>query len=147
MELELSHARHVLRRGQPDFAELEQQLREARRTGEPVILTEDDAHNIIDIRFFRPGPDGPLPPFPKPEPPRLPWPLCWFKALLDWVRRWLWWLWWPWWWFHCKSMTKAQEVSTPLRLRAAIRSLSPHRAFPFSIPMMDAGHAPTRCAG
>ena len=72
VELQPSHARHLLRRGAPDFAELERQLREAMRSGGAVILTEDDAHNIIDVRGFTPGPDGPLPPFPKPELPKWP---------------------------------------------------------------------------
>jgi hypothetical protein len=63
VDLEFSHARHVLRRGAPGFSELERQLREAMRTGAPVILTENDAHEIIDIRSYTPGPEGPLPPF------------------------------------------------------------------------------------
>src|SRR5919202_631428 len=58
VELESSHARHVLRRSSPDFGELEQRLREAMRTGEPVILTENDAHEIIYIRSYTHGPEG-----------------------------------------------------------------------------------------
>ena len=73
VEIEQSHGRHVLRRGSPDFEELEGQLRGALQSGAPVILTEDDAHEIIDIRGYTPAPDGPPPPFPEPEfPPRLP---------------------------------------------------------------------------
>src|SRR5262245_43863095 len=52
VELEMSHAAHVLRRGNPDFDEIEKQLREALRTSGTVALTEDDAHNIIDVRSF-----------------------------------------------------------------------------------------------
>jgi len=63
VEIELSHGRHVLRGSNPDFDELERQLREALRTGAPVILTENDAHEIIDVRGYRPGPEGPAPPF------------------------------------------------------------------------------------
>ncbi len=47
VELDLSHGRHVLRQSMPDFAELERQLREALRSGAPVIVTENDAHEII----------------------------------------------------------------------------------------------------
>jgi hypothetical protein len=54
VELVPSHARHVLQLGQPDSADLEGQLREALQNGQPVILTEDEAHNIIDIRAFTP---------------------------------------------------------------------------------------------
>src|SRR6185295_10983365 len=69
--------------------------------------------------------------FPKPEPPRLPWPLRWFKALLDWVRRWLWW---PWWWFHCKSMTKAQEVFDALKATSCDPLSVPAPCIPFLYP-------------
>src|SRR6266571_3711146 len=82
VKLEMSHARHLLQHSSPDFAELGKQLREAMRAGGVVILTEDDAHNIIDIREFRPGPDGPVPPFPRPELPKWPWPFQWIRDLL-----------------------------------------------------------------
>jgi Glutaminase len=131
VELEYSHARHVLRRG-PDFAELEKQLREALRSGGPVILTEDDAHNIIDVRSFTPGPDTPLPPFPKPElPPRVPWPLRWIWKLLDWI-----WCWrcWPWWWFCCISMTKAQQVFDAMNATSCNPLTVPAPCIPFLYP-------------
>ena len=35
----------------------------------PIILTENDPHEIIDIRGYTPGPEGPPLPFPKPGPP------------------------------------------------------------------------------
>src|SRR5205823_12184576 len=55
-----------------DFAEMEQLLANAARSKQLLIVTEDDAHNIIDIRSFSPGDDWPLPPLPSPEsPPRL----------------------------------------------------------------------------
>jgi hypothetical protein len=50
VELELSHGRHVLRREAADFGEIEERLRQAVSTGGTVILTEDDSHNIIDVR-------------------------------------------------------------------------------------------------
>lgn len=101
IEIERSHARHVLRRGAQDSEELERQLREALRTGDPIILTENDAHEIIDIRSYRPSPEGPSFPFPERGlPPRKPW---W------WIRLWYW-RWWPWWWFGCISKSKAQQV-------------------------------------
>src|SRR5919201_5799233 len=106
VELEPSHARHVLRRGSPDFEELERQLREAQDVGRPVVVTEDDAHEIIDVRPFEPDPEGP--PLPFPERKRLrPWSFPWIWAWL--VSLW-WWCWWPWWWFRCISRAKAQQV-------------------------------------
>lgn len=132
VELAYSHARHRLRRNQPGFAELEKQLREALRSGEPVILTEDDTHDIIDIRFFKPGPDGPQPPFAKPGlPPHLPWPLRWLRGLLNWL--WFW-PWWPWWWFCCVSKTKAQQVFDAMNATSCNPLTVPPPCIPFLYP-------------
>ena len=70
VQLDHSHARHVLRRAAPDSAEFERELREAVRSGRVMIVTGDETHTIIDVRGFTPGPDGdlpPLPPFPRPS--------------------------------------------------------------------------------
>ena len=81
VELDRSHARHTLHQNNSEFTALEQQLREALRNGAPIILTEDDAHEIIDIRGYTPGPEGPPLPFPKPGlPPRVPWLWRWLPA-------------------------------------------------------------------
>jgi hypothetical protein len=131
VELEISQARHVLQRGQPDFAGLEKQIREAMHSGQPVVLTEDDAHNIIDIRFFKTGPEWPLPPFPKPEFPRpRPWPLR-LRELLDRVWRWPWW---PWWWFRCISTTKAQQVFNAMNATSCDPLTVPAPCIPFLYP-------------
>lgn len=131
VELELSHARHVLRRGQPDFADLERKLREAVTNRGPVILTEDDEHNIIDIRVFRPGPDVPLPPFPPEVPPLEKWPPRWIRDFLD--RIWLW-KWWPWWWFRCMSMTKAQQIFNVMNATSCNPLTVPVPCIPFLFP-------------
>ena len=134
VELAFSHARHVLRHGQMDFAVLEQQIQEALRSGKPVIVTEDDAHNIIDIRFFMPPPDGPdvpIPPFPPVEPPIEKWPPRWLKDLLD--RIWFW-PWWPWWWFRCMSMTKAQQVFDAMNATSCNPLTVPAPCIPFLYP-------------
>ena len=67
IELEISHARHFLRRSNPDFEELLRTLREAQGKGTPWIVTETDDHEIIDVRpfphareLFRPEPANPL---------------------------------------------------------------------------------------
>src|SRR5205085_8186214 len=136
VELEPSHARHRLLHGAPDFAELENQLREAMRSGEVVIVTEDDAHNIIDVRGFTPGPDGPLPPlppFPRPELPRWPWPFRWIRDLL--TRLWLW-CWWPWWWFRrrCLSATRAQQIFDAMNATTCDPLTVPAPCIPFLYP-------------
>nr|MBI3614157.1 hypothetical protein [Nitrospirota bacterium] len=132
VRLEFSHARHVLRAGHPDSVELERQLREAARGGAPVILTEDDAHNIIDLRFFRPGPDGPLPPFPRPGVPSpIPWLPRWVWEL--WARIWRWRCW-PWWWLRCISMAKAQQVFDAMNATSCNPLTVPPPCIPFLYP-------------
>jgi len=64
VELDRSHARHSVRPDDPDGAELERRLRESQAAGGLVILTEDEAHHVIDVRAFTPPSDWPMPPFP-----------------------------------------------------------------------------------
>lgn len=135
VELEQSHARHVLRRTTPDAAELERALRDALRTQAPVVVTETDAHEIIDVRPYRPGPEGPppFPPFPRPEfPPYTRWSL-------DWIRWRLWrcwcWCWWPWWWFRCcASAARAQEAFDAMSATSCAPLTVPPPCIPFLYP-------------
>jgi hypothetical protein len=132
VHVELSQARHVLRRGSPDFAEFERRLREAAKSGEVIALTEDDGHNIIDVRAFRPGPDvplPPLPPFPRPPLPKWPWPLNWI------IDFWRWW-WWPWWWFsrRCISARRAQQVFNAMAATSCNPLTVPPPCIPFMYP-------------
>lgn len=135
VELDASHARHVLQRQNPDAAALEKALREALEGGRAVILTEDDAHNIIDVRAFTPAPDGPpfpFPPRPEPKPPqRWPWPLNWIYWLLRWIWRWPWW---PWWWFRCMSVTRAQQVFDSMAATSCDPLNVPTPCIPFLFP-------------
>jgi len=131
VEVAPSHARHVLRREDSDFDELERRLREALRTGAPVILTEDDAHQIIDVRSYTPDPERPLLPFPRPEVPvLLPWRRRWILVLL---RLWRW-PWWPWWWFRCISSTRAQEVFDAMNGTSCAPLTVPAPCIPFLYP-------------
>lgn len=126
VELELSHARHVLRPGAPDFEQLERELRDALRTGAPVIITETDAHDIIDVRRHTPGPEGPLPPFPKPGlPPRRPWLERWISE------RWRWLLWWR---FPCISARRAQQVFDAMKATSCDPMTVPAPCIPFLYP-------------
>ena len=51
VELIISHARHLLRRSNPNFEELRQTLEEARNTRSSVLITETlDGQEIIDAR-------------------------------------------------------------------------------------------------
>ncbi|HEX6306562.1 MAG TPA: protein-glutamine glutaminase family protein [Longimicrobiales bacterium] len=136
VELEMSHARHVLPAGTPDAAELEARLRESLERGSLVIVTEDDRHNIIDVRGFTPGPDSPLPPlppFPRPELPKWPWPFGWLRDLL--LRLWRWPCW-PWWWFHprCMSSAYAQQVFDAMAATTCTPLTVPPPCIPFMYP-------------
>lgn len=127
VELELSHGRHVLRRDQADFAELERQLREAVKNRGLVILTEDDEHNIIDLRSFKPNPDAPLPPFPPEFPPLEKWPP---PRPGNWLDRF-----WPKWpWFGCISMAKAQQVFNAMKATSCNPLTVPPPCIPFLYP-------------
>lgn len=128
VELEHSHARHVLRRGAADFDELEVRLREALDKGEPVVVSETDEHEIIDVRPYIPHPEGPPLPFPKVVPlPRLRWPWRWLVAI------WLW-PWWPWWWFRCVGGTKAQQVFNAMSATSCDPLTVPPPCIPFLYP-------------
>lgn len=50
---------HILQRSQADYTELEKQLRMALDSWKPVIVTEDDAHNINDVRLYVAGLNSP----------------------------------------------------------------------------------------
>lgn len=131
VRLDNSHALHVLRRDRPDYEEFERTLREALRDGRVLLVTDDDAHDIVDVRAFTPGPDGelpPLPPFPEPPPRLSPWP----RWLLD-----LWhWRIWPWWWFRfgCVSPAHAQQVFDAMAATTCNPIAVPPPCIPFMYP-------------
>lgn len=156
VELARSHARHVLQRGAPDFDELERKLREALATRSPVILTESDAHEVIDVRGYSPGPEAPPLPFPEePErPPPIPPRRRWIKQLL---RIWRW-RWWPWWWLRCMPTAKAQQVFDAMNATSCDPLTVPAPCIPFPYPddgcfarahemcrlMINMGHTPKK---
>ncbi|HEV3000112.1 MAG TPA: protein-glutamine glutaminase family protein [Solirubrobacteraceae bacterium] len=111
VDLDSSHARHLLRSGVEDFEALRDRLEESLREGTPVIVTEDDAHEIFDVRAYRPAPGGPdvlpfpRPPLPEPRPRPFPW------RLWRWLVEWPWWPWhWLSWFLGCVSPARAQEA-------------------------------------
>jgi hypothetical protein len=113
VELVPSQARHLLPANAPERDELERRLRAAEQAGETLLITETDAHEIIDVRGYTPDPEQPRFPFPKrPLPPPVgPQPRPLWRA---WIRRiWFWPCWlWRWWrcFFNSVSTTKAQEI-------------------------------------
>jgi hypothetical protein len=130
-----SHARHVLQLDNPDSSELERQLRGALETGQPVIITEDDSHHILDVRPLTPTSEEPLPPFP-PSPPEQPpspdrWRLSWIQRLPQLIWRWIYW---PWWWFRCLSTKRAQEVFDAMAITSCDPLTVPAPCIPFKYP-------------
>lgn len=132
VELEQSHARHSLPRSNPDFEAFEGQLREAQAKDAPVVLTVDDAQEIIDVRAYTPRPEeGPTPPFPRTEPgkPNLTWS-AWRKLVIT-----IWeWPWWPWWWFGCVSSTRAQQIFDAMNATSCSPLAVPPPCIPFLYP-------------
>jgi hypothetical protein len=134
VDLEMSHARHLLRESSPDFKELEKTLREVVDTDIPVILTEDDDHEIIDVRVFQPGEKGLPPPFAKPMPlPQRAWPYRWLEEI---KKFWRWpWCWWPFhWWFCCLSKKQAQQVFDAMNAKSCDPSAIAAPCIPFKYP-------------
>ena len=130
VDLEMSHARHVVRRGGPDFSELERQLRESMRSGRVIVVTEDDAHNIIDVRAYTPGPGDPGPPLPPPPSPVPTIPKSgWLQGLWRWP-------WWPWWWFRCGcvSAVRAQQLFNAMAATTCNPLTVPPPCIPFMYP-------------
>ncbi|HEY5029613.1 MAG TPA: protein-glutamine glutaminase family protein [Candidatus Angelobacter sp.] len=76
VDLEASHARHLLKASHPDFADSLEMLRAGLATKKPLIVTETDDHEIIDVRA---DPLGPA--LPEPAPPEK------IKARTSWFRR------------------------------------------------------------
>ncbi len=126
-----SHAVHRLRFDNPDFAELERALRDALRGGQPVILVEDDTHNIIDVRAFTPDPDRPaplVPPLPSgPIVVRDPW----FRRVW---RRISGLICWSWLCIGCVSMDEAQQAFDGMLLDNCDPSTVPPPCIPFLYP-------------
>ena len=81
VEMEISSARHVLNRSNPNFDELLKNLRTAEKNKTLMIITETDKHEIIDVRPFPPEfkpPTIPLPPRPLPTPPKKIYKFWWW---------------------------------------------------------------------
>lgn len=127
--IDRSHARHVLRRGSADFEELESKLKSAKASRNPVILTEDEAHEVLDLRDFRPGPEGFPPPFPRPEPlPKPFWLIRWIRKLFCFLC-----CWW-WWWCRCVSEAKAQQAFDAMNSTSCDPLSVPPPCIPFLYP-------------
>ena len=129
--LVMSHAIRKLKKEISDFAVFSERLKEAERDRTtPLIVTFEDDGTIIDVRGFRPGPDGDPPHFPKPKWP----PLKWIEDWLRWILRWPIWPWRWWWWFGCVSSKKAQQVFDAMAATTCVPLTVPAPCIPFLYP-------------
>ncbi len=102
VEIEISSARHVLNRSNPDFKEILNALRAARENKTLMIVTETDKHEIIDARPF--PEEFKTSTFPPPaEPPPIP-----LKKKFK--------LWWP---FFCTHAMSEQQALAMFNLVSA----------------------------
>jgi hypothetical protein len=104
VELEASHARHVLKRESLSYAELLKTLRDAAAQRTPLAVTETDAHEIIDARPWPDDVPGPAQSGGGGKTARGP-------GLFARIFRWWWWPWcWPFWCCGCISPARAQQL-------------------------------------
>lgn len=156
VELEHSHALHFLPTGAEGAVRLEGVLREALSKGAPVLLAEDDAHNVLEVRFFEFGAREVRGPAVRPT--LHPKPLYIRFLLWPWWP-WMWWRWF-WWsrWCRCLSPEQAQRVFDTLASTTCNPSTVPPPCIPFLYPddgcwgrahemcrlMIGMGHSPRK---
>jgi hypothetical protein len=137
VQLDLSHARHIVSPDTDDFGTIERDLRAALDSRRPILLVEDFDGRVIDIRDFTPDPDGPMPPLPEPGdwPIPFPRPRPWWERWILWPIRWLWWwICYPWWWFHCPSGAQAQSIFNAMASTSCDPLTVPVPCIPFRYP-------------
>lgn len=110
VELEFSHARHVLQKDHEDAPELEKLLRQAETQATPIIVTEDDAHNIIDVRLYKPSSETKEITFPKERPVKPALKELKSNKLKDGIFRIIDICIWPWLWFNCRCISQTRAV-------------------------------------
>lgn len=131
VDLVESHGRHVLRESNSNFEAIERTVREAAESGATLIVTEDDAHDILDVRVTDVGGGGGSI-TGEPAPPSF------FKAfrnIYDWIVHWISCSCsFPWGWFRAVSPSKAQQVFDTLAARSCNPMTVPPPCIPFMYP-------------
>jgi len=132
VEVQYSHGRHLLRGGAADYEELLAAIRESERTGNLVTITENDAHEILDVRIYTPGPEGPPVPFPKVgRPGRITSKRPWYQLIFGWF----WWICWffcSWW--RCIRLSRAEQAFNAMALTTCDPLTVPAPCIPFLYP-------------
>ncbi|HVS81867.1 MAG TPA: protein-glutamine glutaminase family protein [Pyrinomonadaceae bacterium] len=120
VELQLSHARHLLKRKNPDFPQLLETLNSAQRNKAWLIVTETDEHEIIDARTSPHEPKLPEVTGPEPRRERPGW----FRRF---CRRWFWCL-------CCVSPARAQQLFDLCSAKTCDPLTVPPPCIPFLYP-------------
>jgi hypothetical protein len=124
----------TLRISNPDFSAYAERLRASEQDRRTVLtVTFEDDGTIIDVRGFRPGPDGDLPCLPPIPGPKWP-PLEWIEKYLRWILRWPIWPWRWWWWWGCTSSANAQQVFNAMAATTCAPLTVPAPCMPFLFP-------------
>lgn len=111
IELAASHARHTLRDTHPDFETFAQLLEDAADSGSIAIVTEDESHEVLDVRIDAAS-HGP-PPVTRPQSPKFllariyDWLVQWFRCSCSF----------PWGWLRAISRPRAQQIFNDLASR------------------------------
>lgn len=130
VDVQFSHARHLLRRDTQDFASLEATLRQSLDSRGLITLTESDSHEIIDVRAYTPGPEGPPIPFPPPGPREfLPRARPWYRRIWPW--RWLCWICC---WLRCVPLARATQAFNAMAATSCDPMSVPPPCIPFLYP-------------
>lgn len=131
LEVELDSSQSVFRlpAAATDFPGIEARLRESEKSGERVVLTDDDAHSILDVRSVVRGSGGTPPPFDIAARPLGQRPLwSWLPRPL---RRLVVSPGWPWRWTSMASMINAFAVVSH---RTCDPATAPAPCIPFMYP-------------
>ncbi len=134
--LEKSHARHYLRRENPEFENLLTALSDETATDSLLFVTENDDHEIIDVRPFRGG--ALIPDFTYRSPARrvLKWVRDRIYPVYRWLRYWLfcWLRRFPIFKDPCVSLRRAQQLFALVALKNCPPLTAPAPCIPFMYP-------------
>jgi Glutaminase len=128
IDLVASHGRHTLRDSNPNFGAFERLLRNATESGITLVVTEDDGHDILDVRPFPDdiGAAGAV----------IQRPLT--RGVLDRIRGLFTWIlcgcYWPFGLFRSVSDVRAQQIFDSLAARSCDPLTVPAPCIPFRYP-------------
>ena len=129
--LDSSHGRHLIRATTTNAAELERLAQAAVDRGSAVIVTENDRHEIIDIRDLEHDSHHPPPRYPGPgTPPQTSW----WQRFVERIRTCWRCRYWPWRWRCCITMHRAQEIFDTMAATTCSPLTVPSPCIPFMYP-------------